>query len=374
MGFKMRLIRSAFSNTSRMALQRISLKTGWELSKPTGIFISVTHRCNLRCKQCEVPLLGGHSEELSTEQWKEVLRQLQQWLGSPIVRWSGGEPFLRKDMLELLRYSTELGLLSGVITNGQLIDKELAEQIVDAGTFNVSLSIDGMQKGHDFVRGQGAFAKAALAAGFLSEARRKSKSDMKIIVKVTIMETNLDEIVDLVDWVQKEGLTGVSISPLMETLAVANPDPRWFKKDPLWVRDLVKLDSVVDELIEKSGSDSVILNPRSSLVAMKDYFRDPMVPKSAEFTCHVGHDHFRIEPNGDVYLCPMVPSALVGSLVQNTPRQIWKSPEAAVSRKKIAACRKNCLVACQHKRTLGENFDFFLKLFKPKRVGHSHLF
>jgi len=364
MNFKKRLIRSALGNVTKLALQKVSLATGSVLSKPTGIFIAVTNRCNLRCRQCEVPRLTAFHDELSTEQWKKVLRELRVWLGTPILRWSGGEPFMRKDMIEVLEYSAGLGMLNSVITNGQLIDKKLAERIVDAEVFNISLSIDGLQKGHDFVRGEGTFAKVTAAARFLNEARRNRNSDMRIIVKVTMMETNLDEINGLVDWVEQEGLRGISISPLLETLATANPDPKWFETSPLWIRDVEKLDRVMDELIARAGPKSVILNPGPYLRGIKEYFRNPNAPKPPDFTCHVGHDHFRIDPNGAVYLCPMIASALVGNVAESSPEQVWKSSEAAVSRKEIASCRRNCLVACQYKRSFSENFEFFLKLFK----------
>lgn len=364
MDSKTKLIKLAFNNAGKLALQKVSLKTGKALGKPTSIFISITNRCNLRCRQCEVPLLGDRSKELSTEQWKKILEELHEWLGIAVLRWSGGEPFLREDILELLSYSTNLGMLSGVITNGQLIDRDLAARIVESGTFNVSLSIDGMQQGHDHVRGKGTFEKVTAAARFLNEARKSRKSCLKIIIKLTVMETNLDEIMDLVDWVEQEGLDGISISSLLETLATSSPDQRWFEKNPLWVRDLEKLDRVVDALVARAGHGSSIINPQSYLAGIKAYFRDPTMPMPKEFTCHVGYDHFRIDPNGDVYLCPLIKNALVGNVAESSPSEISSSSKAVISRKEISACRRNCLVACQYKRTLKENFSFFMKLFR----------
>ncbi len=363
MSYRTRLVRTALGNVTKLALQRISMATDSVLSKPTSVFILVTHSCNLRCKQCNVPRLTDLSSELSTEQWKKILRQLHEWLGPVILRWGGGEPFMRKDMLELLKYSAELGMLSNVVTNGHLINKILAERIVEADTFCLSVSIDGMQKGHDFVRGDGAFAKAVAAIRFLNEARSRNKSDMRIMINTTLMETNLDEINDLVNWAETEGLNGVSISALQETLATAKPDPRWFEKSPLWVRNLKKLDRVIDDLIKKSGPKSAVINPPTYLRGIKKYYHDPTAPKPTDFTCHVGLDHFRIGPHGYVCLCPYIPSSLVGNLIESTPEQIWKSQKATVSRKKIKACHKNCSISCLYKRSLSEKFEFFLKLF-----------
>ncbi|MHC4618288.1 MAG: radical SAM protein [Planctomycetota bacterium] len=365
MSFKRKLIQTAISNFTKITLQQISTATNTVLSKPTLIGMCITLRCNLKCKHCDIPLNSDRSEELSSEQWKKILRQLRKWLGTATLRWAGGEPFIRHDILELIKYSTELGMLNNIVTNGQLIDRELAERIVDAGTFCVSISIDGMHKGHDFVRGEGAFAKAVAAAHFLNEARRDKKSGMRIMVNSTIMQTNLDEIIDLVDWVEREGLDGVNIAALIETLGrYANPDPKWFQSSPLWVRDLEKLDEVIDALIERSGPKLVVKNPASHLKSFKEYYRDPTVPKPGDFTCHVGHDNFWIGSRGIICMCPYIPSPIVGNIIESRPERIWKSPQAAASRKTIAACRKNCPSPCLYKRDLKENFELFLKLFK----------
>jgi len=367
MSFRGKLVQTALGNVTKLALQRISWATDSVLSKPTGIFILTTFNCNLRCKHCDVPLWGDLSKELSTEQWKRILQQLHEWLGPVILRWAGGEPFVRKDQLELLKYSAELGMLNSVVTNGVLIDRELAEEKKKKKTFCVSVSIDGMQKGHDFVRGEGTFAKAVAAIRLLKKARRDRKSDMRIMVNVTIMETNLDEIIDLVNWVETEGLNGVSFAALQETLATANPNPKWFEESSLWVQNLEKLDKVIGDLVERSGPKSAIINPPTYLRSISEYYHDPMALKPTDFTCHVGHDHFRIGSRGYVCLCPHIPSPLVGNLIESTPEQIWKSPAASIVRKKIVACRKNCCIPCLYKRSLSENFEFFLKLFKRKR-------
>ncbi|MHC4618289.1 MAG: radical SAM protein [Planctomycetota bacterium] len=342
----------------------MSLATNIVLSKPTVVNILATFRCNLKCRHCDIPLHSDPSKELSSEQWEKVLRQLRKWLGTAVMVWAGGEPFMRKDILRLIKYGAQLGMLNNVVSNGQLIDKALAQRIVNAGTFGVIVSLDGMEKGHDFVRGERTFAKATAATHFLNEARRDRKNRMRIMVNVTIMETNLDEIIHLVNWAEAEGLDGVSISPLAKTGGSYDPNPEWFESSRLWPRSLDKLDRLIDELIERSGRKSVVKNPASHLRALKEYYHDPTHLKPADFNCRVGHDDFWIDPCGFVFLCPYVRPLILGNVVESTPEQIWKSAEASVNRKAIAACRKNCLLPCLYKRSLRDNFGVFLKLFK----------
>ncbi len=74
---------------------------------------------------------------------------------------TGGQPFLRKDLFEVLDYATKLGLNTSIITDGRLLDDEAFAQIVKNKT-RISVSIDGAQETNDAIRGKGAY-KAAVA-------------------------------------------------------------------------------------------------------------------------------------------------------------------------------------------------------------------
>ena len=354
------LVQLALSNVTKYGRQKVSTWTDAVWSQPTSIFATITNRCNLHCLQCDIPLTGDRKTELSTDEWKRIIRQLRDWLGTPLIRWSGGEPFVRRDMIDLIEYSTSVGVLTGVNTNGHYIDEQMADRMVAASVFNVNLSLDGMQRGHDFVRGAGQFERVTAAARNLNRARQKMRASTRLIIKVTIMQTNLDDLLPLVDWVEREGLDALSVSPLEETFATSAPDKRWFDRSPLWVRDLEKLDRVIDGLIARTGSNGPVFNSQSHLESMKSYFRDPIIPTPPQFKCHVGHDHFRINFNGDVVMCPFM--GTIGNLASDSPSEIWKSDQAGDRRDDVAACRKKCLIGCLYKRNVKEYADVLLKL------------
>jgi MoaA/NifB/PqqE/SkfB family radical SAM enzyme len=360
MSMNTQFVQLAFSNAAKYGRQRLSSWTGSMLSQPTSVFASMTNRCNLHCTQCDIPLLGDRKTELSTEDWMRVIRDLKGWLGTTLIRWSGGEPFVRRDMIDVIEYSSSIGVLTGVNTNGHYIDDKMADRMVRANVFNTNLSLDGMQHGHDFVRGAGQFERVTAAARRLNRLRRERKASMRIIIKVTIMQTNLDELLPLADGVEEEGLDALSISPLEQTFATAVPDPRWFEKSTLWVRDLDKLDRVIDGLIARTGSQGPVFNSRSHLESMKGYFRDPNLPTPPDFKCHVGNDHFRISATGDVVMCPFM--GPIGNVSSTHPREIWESHVASQRRDDVNRCRKKCLIGCLYKRDIKEYADVLFKL------------
>jgi MoaA/NifB/PqqE/SkfB family radical SAM enzyme len=75
---------------------------------------------------------------------------------------TGGQPFLRKDLFEVLDYATEKGLSTSIITDGRLLDEEAVKKIVKNQT-KISVSIDGAEKTNDAIRGKGAY-KAVVSA------------------------------------------------------------------------------------------------------------------------------------------------------------------------------------------------------------------
>jgi MoaA/NifB/PqqE/SkfB family radical SAM enzyme len=322
------------------------------LGQPTSVFATATNRCNIHCLQCDVPLTGNRNAELSTEQWKKIIRELRQWLGTTLIRWSGGEPFVRRDMIDLIEYSSAIGVLTGINTNGHFIDQGMAERMASADVFNVNLSMDGLQPGHDLVRGKGQFERVLRAARNLNEARHQRKASTKIIIKTTIMQTNLDELVGLCDLVEQEGFDALSLSPLEETFSTATPNKLWWQSSKLFVRDFAKLDAVLDQLQARSGAQGPVFNSQAHLESIKQYFRQPNLPTPADFRCHVGDDHFRINFNGDVVMCPYM--GTIGNLARQSPQQIWKSDEAADRRDEVAGCRRKCLIGCLYKRSLKE--------------------
>ena len=358
MPLNIQLVHLAASNFVKYGRQRVGSWTEAELSQPTSVFASITNRCNLHCLQCDIPLTGDRKAELTADQWKKIIGELRSWLGKTLIRWSGGEPFVRKDLIDLIEYSSRSGVLTGVNTNGHYIDQKMAERMAEANVFNVNLSLDGMKKGHDFVRGPGQFDRVVAAARHLNKARQQTKTNTKIIIKVTVMETNLDELLDLCDLVASEGWDALSVSTLEETFSTSEPDVEWWKKSRLFVKDHKKLDDVIDRL--KTRTD-VMFNSQEHLESMKAYYRNPEIPTPSNFKCHVGRDHFRVAANGDVVMCPF--KGTIGNLAHQSPWEIWKSNAAEQRRDEILACRKKCLIGCLYKRNVKEYAGVLMKLF-----------
>ncbi len=121
--------------------------------------IRATNGCNLRCSHCYTE--GGLflKNELNTKEIKSVIDQLAK-LKTLYVFFTGGEPFIRKDMVEILRHTNSKKIGISISTNGQLINKEVLEQLKDLNFTLFQISLEGTKKIHDSIAGKGSWDKA----------------------------------------------------------------------------------------------------------------------------------------------------------------------------------------------------------------------
>jgi Fe-coproporphyrin III synthase len=165
--------------------------------KPVVVW-NVTRRCNLRCVHCY-----SHSEdrtyagELSFDEGKALIDDLAEF-GSPVILFSGGEPLIRGDILDLIRYATERGRRAVVSTNGTLISRTLAEKLKAIGLSYVGISLDGLKDVHDAFRGfPGTFDRAMAAIANCQAV------GLKVGLRFTINKRNFHDIPGIFDLVEE---------------------------------------------------------------------------------------------------------------------------------------------------------------------------
>lgn len=132
----------------------------------------VTRACNLACAHCRGNAREGvYNNELDTAAAKKLIGQFKEG-GNPLLIFTGGEPLLRADLFELLRFARAQGLRCAVSTNGTLLNRQNAEELAWLGVSRCSISLDEPQaEAHDLFRGKkGAFAAAMRGIEHLKEA------------------------------------------------------------------------------------------------------------------------------------------------------------------------------------------------------------
>jgi 12,18-didecarboxysiroheme deacetylase len=179
--------------------------------KPVVVW-NMTRRCNLRCIHCYSNSADiDYPDELTTEEGKKLIDDLAKF-GSPVILFSGGEPLIRKDLLELAQYATDKGMRTVISTNGTLITKEIAAKLQKVRLSYVGVSLDGLEKTHDRFRGKnGAFAAA------IEGIRNCREAGIKVGIRFTVNKHNVADVPDMFELLRKEKIERMCFYHLVYT-------------------------------------------------------------------------------------------------------------------------------------------------------------
>ncbi|MBW1697893.1 MAG: 12,18-didecarboxysiroheme deacetylase [Deltaproteobacteria bacterium] len=171
--------------------------------KPVVVW-NVTRRCNLRCVHCYAHARNeSFANELSFQQGMQVIDDLAEF-GVPVLLFSGGEPLLRKDIIQLTGYAVRKGLRAVISTNGTLITEDMAYALKDIGLSYVGISVDGMEVINDRFRGvEGAFHSA------LKGISNCQKAGIKVGLRFTINRFNAGEVPQIFNLLEDLGIPRV---------------------------------------------------------------------------------------------------------------------------------------------------------------------
>lgn len=166
----------------------------FSMDKKPVVVWNVSRACNLSCLHCYASARKTAGEdELTTKEGISLLDDLAEF-GVPVVLFSGGEPLMRADLIELARYAVQKGMRAVISTNGTLLSRELALELKDVGLSYVGVSLDGLEEVNDRFRGkEGAFRQA------LEGIRYCQAAGLKVGLRFTINRMNVQEVSNVFD-------------------------------------------------------------------------------------------------------------------------------------------------------------------------------
>jgi pyrroloquinoline quinone biosynthesis protein E len=159
------------------------------MDRPFGLLAELTYRCPLACPYCSNPLnLADYGDELTTSEWRRVLAEAHD-LGVLQVHFSGGEPLLRRDLVELAKTACELGMYTNLITSALGLDRRRAEQLRAAGLDHVQISIQADEAAvSDRIAGTPSFNRK------IEAARLVKRLGWPLTLNVVLHRHNIDRV------------------------------------------------------------------------------------------------------------------------------------------------------------------------------------
>lgn len=331
---------------------------------PLKVQWDILYRCNSRCVTCDRWQEVEGRTIIPFAREKQFLAELAE-MGTFSVAFSGGEPFLRKDIFDLIREAKRVGLTTSLNSNGLLINEKMAEKIVASGLDMIYFSLDGATpETNDYIRGvPGGFAKTFQAVRLL---REKRDAKPKIFINCTVNNKNVGELVELARLCREAKVDGVTMQPAhsCEEMDFAMPQELKLGEEsiPLFKQQL-----------------AVLLHEfRDMFPMMDDYFaqfgefvQNPVA--LYKYRCVAAYTSVQVHPNGDVYSCP-VAFEKIGNLMDASFKDIWFSSKADELREKIKnghhpMCWFTCVAPANIFLSYLHPFKLY-KLFRPEMIRH----
>ncbi|MFH1592145.1 MAG: radical SAM protein [Candidatus Woesearchaeota archaeon] len=174
--------------------------------------VRVTKGCNLRCRHCYANGGACLKNELKTDEMKKVLKDLSE-AGCLSVFFTGGEPFLRNDITDIFKTTSDLGMSVMTSTNGILVTEERLKEVKKTNMKLFQISLDSSTKNyHDFIRGEGSFDKAISALRMTSRILGKN-----IGVGTVLMKNNSKDIGNIMKLATDLGADNFALNILLKS-------------------------------------------------------------------------------------------------------------------------------------------------------------
>jgi radical SAM protein with 4Fe4S-binding SPASM domain len=332
------------TNTDPPVLSRVD-----GFTRPYVVSWNLTYRCNLACEHCYLdaggtPLVGTENfadrSELRTDECFRVIDEIAAFAPECLTILTGGEPLLRRDILEIIRRAAERGLWVVVGTNGVSITENLARRLAEAGARGLSLSLDALDPDrHDrFRKVRGAWRNTVEGAEILN------RTGLPFIVQTTAGSHNLGELEAIADFAHDR------LAARVWNLYFLVPTGRG-----QFVSDITpaQYDEVLDSLyqIQRKYDRRMLVNAKCAPHYIKTVLENAgrqttPIPTDAESTrtpswsgaspirtysggaggCPAGTHYMGIRPNGDVTPCPYLP-VFAGTLRNASLADLWTSSE-----------------------------------------------
>ena len=285
-----------------------------QLSIPK-VDLDVTFKCNLRCSYCYYSD-NFLKTDVNTDKLKRIIDSLRE-SNIRVLNMTGGEPFIRSDIFEIISYAKLKGLKLILNTNGTLLNKEMADRLKSISPYIfLRISIDGTEKKHDMLRGKGTYKKTWENIKYLN------KIGIPMRLSFVAMHKNTFDVLPL----YLKLLKYPSIKDL--NISLANRIGSAKNKDDLTPRlnDLVFLFSL-----------KFIFRLSKKLLLKMPYF---------EIVTCAAYSFTHIDCNGNVHFCDQMPRTMpLGNVLENDILTIWHSEryQSLFNHEKIGEPCKSCL-------------------------------
>ncbi|MFH1211199.1 MAG: radical SAM protein [archaeon] len=275
--------------------------------------LAITTKCNMRCTYCSVREAHQNVQELTTEQWKNIIKKLSE-SGVFQIGFTGGEPTLRKDVNELMRYTEEIGCVCNLTTNGWQLNEEFVKEMAETGIQQCQISLDSFdEEVHDRLRGKGSLARVVEAIKILQ------KHKIHVGIDCVVSKNNIKDVGNMIKKCEEMGIEYVTLIKLKK----GSLDEKTFQE---LVPSYEEYGQIIEKLCYRKNENPNVTIDCASISNLQHTLKDEEMKTIPTAGCPIGHNLMCIAPNGDIYPCAalMEKQFKLGNILTDDFKKIWK--------------------------------------------------
>ncbi len=294
---------------------------------PVHAVWELTLACDLKCQHCGSRAGKRRSEELTTDECLDLVRQLAR-MGTREVTLIGGEAYLRRDWLEIIREIREQGMDCTLQSGGLHLTEDRIKSAVEAGLQALGISIDGLEAVHDRLRGVKGSFKAAFNA---LECVKKYGITASVNTQITSLV--IPQLRKLMDRFIAAGAKNWQVQ-LTVAMGRAADHPELL----LQPYELLELMPLLADLYQEGADRGLLLQPGNNIGYFGPYealWRGSGDDSIYWTSCNAGENTLGIEADGTIKGCPSLPtSAYAGGNIRDLSLHNiwWKTDELSINR------------------------------------------
>ncbi|MEW6686477.1 MAG: radical SAM protein [Candidatus Edwardsbacteria bacterium] len=296
------------------------------VSAPYRMDLALTYACDNTCGHCYLSRTR-EMKELSTEEWKRVMEKLWE-IGIPHICFTGGEATLRTDLIDLITYAEEIGLVTGLLTNGRkMSNKELVQRMVEAGIdhFQITLEAHDEATHNKMVGMKGAWKET------VEGIKNAVETPVYTITNTTITKLNSEELEKTIDFIHSLGIGTFAANGLIYS-GKAPSSGIGFRE-----QELAPILGQISEAARRNNMRFIWYTPTQYCNL------NPVNLHLGPKTCTAAKYNMCLEPDGTVIPCQSYYEPL-GNILTDSWEKIWNSAvgKALRERKLVMEKCKTC--------------------------------
>ena len=300
-----------------------------------ALLLFVTDRCNLQCRSCgvcDLAALPAQKKHLSTEQWKDVITSAAANLGTSQLSITGGEPLLRTDIYEIIRFAADAGMSVHISTNGVLLDRERVGFLRDSGVSAVSIPLESPEKEtHDYLRGENTFSAVLDSIKLL----RYVAPNIRIGINCLITRHNYQHMTEMVAFAESLDVHLLRFIPIHTNLLQRHKDSSSYADLLFREEDLECLQQEVKRVGDACAASPLLTPSDTFFSGVVSLYKTPK-----KFRCYAGYAVCAITATGDVSPCSGMDSEF--NILEKALDVIWRDSSFHKLRKKVHRCDIPC--------------------------------